>query len=214
MSDTQRKGSGQSMLERDIMILYMIRHGQSTANPELRHAGWAPVPLTEKGIQDARMVASLLDGIHFDRVYSSDLLRSKQTQEIALPNVTSIETPLLREINSGCLLGKTREECASLYGEVYYSHLKSQNFSSYGGEDYTMQLERIRIFIVHLEEHPAGHIAAFTHEGSIRCMLDLVLGHRHVREDYPLNNGSVSAFELNNGQWSLVFWNKAPDQAE
>lgn len=196
------------------MILYMIRHGQSTANPELRHAGWAPVPLTEQGIQDARMVASLLDGIHFDRVYSSDLLRSTQTQQIALPNVTSVETPLLREINSGDLLGKTREECASLYGEVYYSHLKLQNFSSYGGEDYPMQLERIRQFKVQLEENPGEHIAAFTHEGSIRCMLDLVLGHRHVREDYPLRNGSVSAFEWNNGRWSLMFWNKTADQVE
>lgn len=202
------------MSERDSMILYMIRHGQSTANPELRHAGWAPVPLTEKGIQDARMAASLLEGIHFDRVYSSDLLRSTQTQQIALPNATSIETPLLREINSGCLLGKTREECASLYGEVYYSHLSLQNFSSYGGEDYPMQLERIRQFIVQLEENPGEHIAAFTHEGSIRCMLDLVLGDRHIRKDYPLHNGSVSVFEFKNGRWSLVFWNKTTNYME
>lgn len=31
------------------MDLYMIRHGESLANFTDTHAGWAPVPLTEKG---------------------------------------------------------------------------------------------------------------------------------------------------------------------
>ena len=31
------------------MDLYMIRHGESLANFTGTHAGWAPVPLTEKG---------------------------------------------------------------------------------------------------------------------------------------------------------------------
>ena len=196
------------------MILYMIRHGQSTANREHLHSGWAPVPLTAQGVRDARKVAFLLNGIRFDRVYSSDLLRAVQTCQTALPNITSIESPLLREIDVGSLAGKSEETCLLLYGEVYQSHKNLQDFTAYGGENYTMQLERIRQFKAQLEGNPSGYIAAFAHEGSIRCMLDLVLGFRHVREDYPLCNGSVSTFELNNGQWLLRSWNKTADQTE
>ena len=43
------------------MDLYMIRHGESLANFTGTHAGWAPVPLTEKGeaqAEAARLEAS------------------------------------------------------------------------------------------------------------------------------------------------------------
>ena len=51
------------------------------------------------------------------------------------------------------------------------------------------------------------YVAAFCHEGSIRCMLDLVLGQRHCRKDYPLDNGAVSIFEFADGHWTLNAWN-------
>lgn len=67
------------------MVIYVVRHGQSTANASATLAGWAQVPLTEKGVQQALQTRSLLQDIRFDKVISSDLLRAVQTAENALP---------------------------------------------------------------------------------------------------------------------------------
>ena len=189
------------------MILYMIRHGQSTANAGRLHAGWAQVPLTEQGFADARRAGKLLNGVPFDKIYVSDLLRAKQTLEAALPGAEGIETPLLREINVGELAGKTAAECTAIYGESYVTNKAIHDFTPYGGENDTMHLDRIREFTMQADLDGADCIAAFCHEGSIRCMLDLVLGQRHDRKEYAMANGSVSVFERKNGRWSLLFWN-------
>ncbi|MBR4291112.1 MAG: histidine phosphatase family protein [Oscillospiraceae bacterium] len=193
------------------MKLYMIRHGQSTANAGKLHAGWAQVPLTEQGIADARRAGKLLDGIPFDKIYVSDLLRAKQTLEAALPGAEGIETPLLREINVGELAGKNAAECIAMYGESYLTNKAIHDFTPYGGENDTMHLDRLREFTMQAELDGADCIAAFCHEGTIRCMLDLVLGYRHDRKAYPMANGSVSVFQLKNGRWALVSWNNTAE---
>ena len=189
------------------MKLYMIRHGQSTANAQHLHAGWAQIPLTEQGITQAHGAGRLLAGIQFGCIYVSDLLRARQTLSAALPGSDGIATPLLREINVGDLAGKTADECLRIYGERYLEDKSAQNFVPYGGEDAAMHLDRIRRFAGHLEQNIQPNVAAFCHEGSIRCMLDLVIGQRHCRKDYPLDNGSVSIFEFNDHHWILLAWN-------
>lgn len=185
----------------------MIRHGQSTANAQHLHAGWAQIPLTEQGMAQAHIAGRLLNGIQFDRIYVSDLLRAQQTLAAALPGAESITASLLREINVGDLAGKTADECLKIYGERYLDDKAARNFVPYGGEDGAMHLDRIRRFAVRLEQDVLSNVAAFCHEGSIRCMLDLVMGQRHCRKDYPLDNGSVSIFEFTDGRWILNAWN-------
>lgn len=194
------------------MKLYMIRHGQSTANAQRFHAGWAQVPLTEQGMMQARSAVRLLNGIQFDRIYVSDLLRAQQTLAAVLPGVESITTSLLREINVGDLAGKSTDECLKIYGEQYLADKAVHNFVTYGGEDDAMHLDRIRRFSVRLEQDVQPNVAAFCHEGSIRCMLDLVTGQRYRRKDYPLDNGSVSIFEFTDDHWMLIAWNVTADQ--
>ena len=193
------------------MKLYMVRHGQSTANSKRLHAGWAQVPLTERGIEEARCAGKLLAGIRFDKIYVSDLLRAQQTLEAALPNAGAVTTPLLREVNVGDLEGKSADECLKIYGESYLTNKAVHNFVPYNGENDDMHLARIREFTKLAERDNLPCIAAFCHEGSIRCMLDLVLGYRHNRKEYAMDNGSVSIFELTDGRWSLVSWNNIAD---
>lgn len=190
-----------------MMKLYMVRHGQSTANLERIHAGWAQVSLTQQGIREAQQAGQLLAHISFGRVYCSDLLRARQTGQTALPGAEMIETPLLREINVGSLSGKTAAECETLYGKSYLVNKASHDFRPYGGENYAMHLERIRKFAAQMEEAEQTNIAAFCHEGSIRCMLDLVMGQRRYNSDFQLSNGSVTVFELKSGIWTLANWN-------
>lgn len=190
------------------MKLYMIRHGQSTANAQHLHAGWAQVPLTEQGVEEAVLTGRLLENISFDQIYVSDLIRAQQTLSAALPGAIAVTTPLLREIHVGDIAGKSAAECVQLYGDSYLENKAAHNYTPYGGEDMVRHLERIRVFMQYLEKEPFRCVAAFCHEGSIRCLLDLVLGYRHDRKERALGNGSVTVFEYANGTWSLVSWNR------
>ena len=187
------------------MLLYMIRHGESTANPTRKHAGWAQIPLTKKGEQEALIAREKLKGIAFDAVYSSDLLRALQTKEIALPDAPFEQTSLLREIHVGELAGKLPEECVALYGEKYITDKAQADYRPYGGEDGEAHRARVIAFLQLLEKSPVPRVAAFCHEGTLRRTLEYVEGmtaptKRHCK------NGGVCIFEYKENAWHLVKW--------
>ena len=66
------------------MKLFLVRHGQTTANQQKIYAGQTDVLLTEQGRQEAESIRPILEKFTFDRVYSSDLTRARRTAE-ALP---------------------------------------------------------------------------------------------------------------------------------
>src|SRR6266436_6513686 len=71
------------------MKLIAIRHGETEWNVQGREAGQLDSVLTERGIQQARLVAGRLNRAAFHALYSSDLGRAIQTAEIIPPNVRS-----------------------------------------------------------------------------------------------------------------------------
>lgn len=187
------------------MRLYLIRHGQSEANLKRIHSGWSPVHLTEQGKIDAQNAKKVLDGIEFDRVYSSDLVRARETCEIAMPQKAPILTHLLREIGVGEVSGKSVAECQAIYGEEYMTHRAEINYRSYGGESAEDQLARAKEFLKLLEEDPADTVAAFTHEGMLRTLRNHVVG-APLLERIPCGNGGVCVFEFDGKTWKILQW--------
>lgn len=68
----------------DTITIYFARHGKTLLNTFDRVQGWADSPLTDEGIQDARYLGEGLKGIHFDRFYSSDAGRQRETMQVLL----------------------------------------------------------------------------------------------------------------------------------
>ena len=192
------------------MKLYVIRHGQSEDNVARRHSGWAECSLTQQGMEDARKAGELLRGVKFEKVFSSDTRRARQTCALALPEMQdAVEyTPLIRETNVGSLTGMEVAECQRLWGEEYDSRRKARNFCPYGGENLAMHMERVREFLTIVQNGGWETAAAFSHGGSIHCMLDIVTGSVQDKTEYPCSNGGVSVFTFENGTWSLTEWNR------
>src|SRR5258706_7129556 len=63
------------------MNVYFVRHGESEGNLKKVHQG-EDVPLSEKGENQAKLVAKLFKKIPVDVIYASPYLRAKQTAEI------------------------------------------------------------------------------------------------------------------------------------
>ena len=190
------------------MKLYLMRHGQSTANLERNHAGWAQVvPLTDKGILDAKHLGTLIKDIPFDKLYSSDLLRAIQTGEYALPGVEKEQTPLLRELDVGSIAGIPIEECRSTLGDAYKNAIATRNLRVFGGESTEEQIERLRQFLSMIEKSDYSRVGAFCHEGVQQCMLAIATGTVDAARKASADNGSVAVFEYANGVWKLLIWN-------
>ncbi len=98
-------------------LLYQVtflRHGESVGNAEERFQGHADFPLTEKGVAQARALATRWKKarVTFDQCISSPLLRARQTAEII---AGALQIPLdfdpdWMEINNGMIAGLTAEQ--------------------------------------------------------------------------------------------------------
>ena len=190
------------------MRLYFVRHGQSESNLAHVHAGWGDYALTAQGKEDARQTGRVLKGVSFDKVYSSDLCRAIQTQQIALPDAEAERLSILREVNIGPeIMGKSPAECEEKYGDIYIQGKRRYDFSAIGGESRSEFLARIRSFLKMMEECPYERVAAFCHGGLIQNALDVVTGMELGKSDFICSNGSVSVLEYRDGKWRVVCWN-------
>ncbi|WP_048440047.1 2,3-diphosphoglycerate-dependent phosphoglycerate mutase [Caenimonas sp. SL110] len=104
--------------------LVLIRHGQSTWNLENRFTGWVDVPLTEKGVQEAREAGRLLkeSGFDFDLCMTSVLKRATHTLWHCLDELDRTWLPVmhswrLNERHYGALEGLNKAETAKQFGD-------------------------------------------------------------------------------------------------
>ena len=83
--------------------LYIIRHGETDMNAELRLQGQVDSLLNENGIREAKETAKILAeaGIVFSRAYSSSLQRAMNTAKIIAPYVETIPVPEIMELKFG-----------------------------------------------------------------------------------------------------------------
>lgn len=92
---------------------YLVRHGLTDWNVEGRLQGQVDIPLNKEGEKQALEVAEkYFKNVHFDAVFSSDLLRARRTAQIITLNrkITIKTTKILRERSFGPHEGKTIEQ--------------------------------------------------------------------------------------------------------
>ena len=110
--------------------LVLLRHGQSQWNLENRFTGWKDVPLTEKGINEAKNAGILIDknNINFDYIFSSTLNRANKTAEITIKSagmkqfiknerVIFTRDQSLNERDYGDLVGLNKAETVKKFGK-------------------------------------------------------------------------------------------------
>ena len=103
--------------------LVLLRHGQSIWNQDRHFTGWSDVALSEKGKEEARHAAQLLQqaNFSFDLCYSSVLERAVDTLNIikvamGLERIPIIQDWRLNERHYGALEGLQRWEAIKKFG--------------------------------------------------------------------------------------------------
>lgn len=150
------------MLVRGVRLV-LVRHGETLWNREGRLLGWTDLPLTEEGKAQARALKEKLAPFSFRGVYSSDLLRARQTALLAYGPAEAVFA--LREIHFGRLEGLSWEALGPAHREAL---LRLEGFVAPGGE--SLLAFRARVFRF-LEGLPPGVHLLFTHGGVVRLLL-------------------------------------------
>ncbi len=103
--------------------LVLLRHGESQWNLENRFTGWVDVPLSPKGIEEAKSAGEKLRVVKFHRAFSSVLMRANETLRIVLEVIGQLGIPIekdkaLNERMYGELQGLNKAETAQKYGDA------------------------------------------------------------------------------------------------
>ena len=163
------------------MNLIFVRHGESTANVERIVSNRDSMhALTERGVQQAEELVRSLSSIKFSRIYSSPILRARQTAEIVGRSL-GVDLEIadgLKEYDCGELEGKGDEQTWIDHYKVVSAWLDDQDFDvrSPGGESFH-DIERR--FVPLIDELRGRHddsetILLVGHGGTYRAMMPVV----------------------------------------
>lgn len=151
------------------LLLYLLRHGESTANADNVYASQRiDAPLSTIGIRQAREVAKWLKRFPISAVYSSQLNRARQTAEIVCAELklTPAFTDLLVEVDVGELEGKSQADPKSTAGFEHVMKLWEDGFQQEGFEGGETLLEvknRLERLLGSVENNGSGHILLVGH---------------------------------------------------
>jgi probable phosphoglycerate mutase len=180
----------------------IIRHGTTSWNKAGKLQGHSDIPLDEEGVLQAIKLGQRLSGETWDLVYSSHLIRARQTaaiiaQELGIDTVA--EDNRLGEAGGGLIEGTTEEERLSKWGA-------SWKLMDLGMESNASVVERGRAFIQELlSEHPGKKILLVTHGSFIRQMLDALLPAMHPTP--AMKNTSITRLQFSNENWNCELFN-------
>ncbi|MEP6959863.1 MAG: 2,3-bisphosphoglycerate-dependent phosphoglycerate mutase [Nitrospirota bacterium] len=160
--------------------LILLRHGESQWNLENRFTGWVDVPLTPRGVQEARNAGEKLRGFNFDRAYTSVLERANETLRLALDAIGQSTIPIekdkaLNERMYGELQGLNKTETAQKYGEAQVKiWRRSYDVRPPGGESLKDTAERVLPYYEHtIKPHllDGETILIAAHGNSLRALI-------------------------------------------
>ncbi|WEV38600.1 histidine phosphatase family protein [Lactobacillus sp. ESL0680] len=121
------------------VVIYLTRHGETTANVMHLAQGWSDYTLTDNGVKGAQYLGMGLKGTKFKAAYSGDLTRQEKTAQGALDYSGNKKVKLqidwrLRECNYGSYEG--RPDIAKNVPEIaaYYGYSSTEDFQTKTGK--------------------------------------------------------------------------------
>lgn len=182
-----------------LTTIYIVRHGETEWNVRRIIQGHSDSPLTKKGIAQAKALARRFKTLHFDAIFSSDLVRAKRTAEIiALEKRLAIETTrVLREQFFGKYEGAKRDDYYSLF-EKWNEMTDRKRHRFKISEDVESNEEAVIRFITFLREIAvaySGKTVLVVSHGAIMRYFLIHLGHMTYDDMLAFDNRGLLKLE-------------------
>ncbi|MDF2038214.1 histidine phosphatase family protein [Cytobacillus oceanisediminis] len=180
----------------------LIRHGITAWNKEGRAQGSSDIPLHEEGLAEAERLAERLAAESWDVIYSSNLIRAKQTAEAIQEKIGSITLhldPRIREVGGGMIEGTTEAERIKKWGTGWRE-------MDLGFEPKESIINRGLEFLQEIsDKHPGENVLIVSHGSFIRHLLRELVPHTDLSS--PLKNTSITKLLIKESQWDCELYN-------
>ena len=199
------------------MKIYLLRHGESAANVDRVFAAKkVDPPLAETGVKQIKNQAECLKTVRFEAVYSSPLLRARQTAEIVC-RANGLDYRIddsLREVDVGTLDGQSEDD--PKFWAVYENTVaqwqdEKPGFAFPGGESAEEVTGRFTKLLDRIEGLYDGPVLLVGH-----CLLYMTVlwywysDRKDEVEKYHMGRGNYSIVNKENKKLDLIEFNVGP----
>jgi probable phosphoglycerate mutase len=176
-------------------VIVLARHGETTWNKERRFQGQLDVELNDTGRAQARALARAAAPEGFAALYSSPLVRARETAEIVAAEL-GLEVRLddrLKEGDVGDWQGRWKADIERDEPEAWAAFKAAgEDFRFPGGESLAEQQRRVIAALVDITQRHELPALVVCHRGVVRC----ALAHTHNRGLDTYHEWSVPNGEL------------------
>ena len=145
------------------MKLYIARHGETAWNAENLVCGRTDLPLTERGMEQARLLAENAVGKGIEVIIASPLLRARQTAQ-AVSDAIGVPVEIDRrliELDFGIFEGKSRKDPG-------FAYTRTQFPTRYpGGESAFQMAHRVYSCLEDVKQKNAGRTVLLVCHGGV-----------------------------------------------
>jgi 2,3-bisphosphoglycerate-dependent phosphoglycerate mutase len=192
--------------------VFAIRHGETAWNADARIQGHTDIPLNATGLWQAGRMAEALADEGIQAVYSSDLLRARDTAAalVRVAGLTLATNAGLRERAFGSFEGATFQEIEARWPEQSARwRQRDLAFGPGGGETLPAFYARCVGAATRLvAAHPGQAIALVAHGGVLDCLYRAATRiELQAPRSWQLGNASINRLLYSPEGFTLVGWN-------
>jgi alpha-ribazole phosphatase len=199
-------------MERIMVKVILIRHGETDWNTKQIFRGRKDIPLNEVGLAQAKAVGMSLSDIQIDAIYSSPLGRARETAKVLAEN-RSLEVELEEgfiDIDFGKWEGITHEKVKEEYESLYERWLKNPQMVTFPGGESLRNVSTRSMGALEkvIKKHSGKTLAVVSHRVLNKVLLcsilDLELSHFwHIKQD----TCAINRFEYKDERFYLTLLN-------
>lgn len=182
-------------------LLYLMRHGETEFNVRKKIQGWCDSPLTEIGIQQAKIAETYFSNnrIEIDHAYSSTSERASDTLEIVTGNQMPYQRLKgLKEWHFGAFEGESEHLNPSIpYGDF---------FEKFGGESEEKMRDRLATTLkMIMDSADHQNVLAVSHGAACRGFMRKWAQNQQVDQKSRLKNCCILKFIYKADEFHLVY---------
>lgn len=172
--------------------IHLIRHGATDANYDGRYIGCkTDLPLAPEGLNELRLLKDDIDYPEIERLYSSPMLRCRQTGAVLYPDFEPVTVEELKEYDFGSFENKTAAELES--NPSFIPWTSGRLSAPPGGEDNSGFIKRICVgfnkIVLDMIEGGLTESAVIMHGGAIMMLLGVSAVPRNKPVEWTADNG-------------------------
>lgn len=172
--------------------IHLIRHGATDANYDGRYIGCkTDLPLAPEGLNELRLLKDDIDYPEIERLYSSPMLRCRQTGAVLYPDFEPVTVEELKEYDFGSFENKTAAELES--NPSFIPWTSGRLSAPPGGENNSGFIKRICVgfnkIVLDMIEGGLTESAVIMHGGAIMMLLGVSAVPRNKPVEWTADNG-------------------------